>query len=226
MSIDRQAISKKITLGIYPVTNVIQPQFSWAYDPAIRQPGYAPRDADALLDAAGWLRGSDGTRRKNGVSLQLQYVQFPESMTGVRVATTVQADLRERGIAVNVKSISNAQLFLPRTGALASGRFDLAYVPWTMGADPDDSSIYACDGASNFMRWCNPAVQDLERAALRETSQAARKRLYSRIAAIVATDVPVLFLFNADYVYAYRTRLHGFEPNAFLPTWNAAAWHL
>ena len=40
-------------------------------------------------------------------------------MTGVRVATTVQAALRERGIDVTIKSVSNAQLFLPKTGTLA-----------------------------------------------------------------------------------------------------------
>ncbi len=46
MSIDRGAISRKITLGYYPVTNAIQPQFSWAYDPSIRQPAYDPAGAD------------------------------------------------------------------------------------------------------------------------------------------------------------------------------------
>jgi peptide/nickel transport system substrate-binding protein len=226
MSIDRELISKKITLGVYPVIDAIQPQFSWAYDPSVREPRYDPAAADALFDAAGWKRGSDGTRRKDGIPLALLYVQFPESMTGVRVATAVQAELRDRGVAVTIKSVSNAQLFLPRTGVLATGAFDLAYVPWTMGADPDDSAVLACGGASNYMRWCNPDVDDLERRALTTVDRAERKRLYGRIARIVANDVPIVYLFNARYVYAYRTRLHGFAPNAFLPTWNAFAWSL
>ena len=144
----------------------------------------------------------------------------------MRVATAVQAALRERGIDVTVKSISNAQLFLPGTGVLAAGNFDLAYVPWTMGADPDDSTILRCGGAANYMRWCDPAVDALERAALAATEQAQRKRLYGRIGRIVARDVPILYLFNADYVYAYRARLRGFAPNPFLPTWNAAEWRV
>jgi peptide/nickel transport system substrate-binding protein len=226
MSIDREAISKKIALGLYPVTNALQPQFSWAYDGAVREPGYDPRGADALFDRAGWRRSSDGMRRRNGVPLQLLYLQFPESMTGVRVATAVQAALRQRGVGIAVKSISNAQLFLPRTGALASGAFDVAYVPWTMGSDPDDSAVLACDGASNYMRWCNGTVDLLEREALASTDQLTRKRLYARIERIVAAEVPIVFLFNADYVYAYSARLHGFGPNAFLPTWNAYAWAL
>lgn len=224
MSIDRATISAKITLGAYPVTNMLQPQFSWAYDPSIREPGYDPHDADALLDAAGWQRGADGLRAHNGVALHLTYAQFPGSVTGVHVAEAVQAMLRQRGIDVSVESISNAQLFLPVTGILAAGRFDLAYVPFTMGADPDDSDVLVCGAASNYMHWCDPRVDALERAALSSVSQGQRRELYGAIARRVADQVPALYLFNARYVYAYRDRLRNFAPNAFLPTWNAWEW--
>jgi peptide/nickel transport system substrate-binding protein len=226
MSIDRDAISRKITLGYYPVTNMIQPRFSWAFDPAIREPSYDPAAADRLFDAAGWLRGAGGARERAGIPLRLVYVQFPETATGVRVATAVQAALQERGVQLTIKSVSNAQLFLPRTGVLATGAFDLAYVPWTMGADPDDSSVLRCGAASNYMRWCNAQVDRLERAVLSVTETAARKKIYAAIARVVAAQVPVLYLFNADYVYAYRKRLSGFAPNAFVPTWNAYRWRI
>ena len=228
MSIDRRAISEKITHGAYPVTDAIQPQFSWAYDPSAKEPAYDPAGADRLLDAAGWPRGAGGMRERAGKPLAPVYVQFPESMTGVRVATAVQAALRERGIAVEIKSISNAQLFLPsaRGGTLASGAFDIAYVPFTMGADPDDSSVLACGAPSNYMRYCNPQVDRLERRALATVATPERKALYSQIEHLVASDVPILYLFNAHYVYAYRRALRGFAPNAFLPTWNAWEWSL
>ncbi len=224
MSIDRQAISDKITLGKYPVTNMIQPQFSWAYDPRVQQPAYDPPAADAAFDAAGWRRGSDGMRRRNGVPMQFVYVAFPETVSGMRIATVVQAALRDRGIAVTVKSISDAQLFLPETGTLASGDFDLAYVPFTMGADPDDSDVLMCGAPSNYMHWCDPQVDALETQALTSVSQVERRLLYGRIARRVADQVPLLYLFNARYLYAYRDRLRGFAPNAFVPTWNAWEW--
>jgi ABC-type transport system substrate-binding protein len=225
-SIDRGAISRKITLGTYPVTNMLQPQFSWAFDSAVREPAYDPVAADSQFDAAGWRRGADGVRRKNGRALELLYVQFPETTTGVRVAANVQEALQRRGVVVTIKAVANAQLFLPRDGVLARGNFDMAYIPWTMGADPDDSTVLTCGAPSNYMRWCDGRVDALERLALSSTEQAERKRLYARIGRLVATAVPILYLFNADYVYAYRARLHRFAPNAFLPTWNAYAWTL
>ncbi len=112
-SIDRGAISKKITLGRYPVADTDRPRFSWAYDPSIREPAYNPDRANADFDAAGWAWGPDGVRQQRGRRLALTYVQFPETSTGVRVATFVQAELRQRGVDVTVKSISNAQLFCP-----------------------------------------------------------------------------------------------------------------
>jgi len=227
-SIDRAAISRKITFGRYPVVDTAQALGSWARDPAVREPAYDPAAADRLFDAAGWHRGADGMRANAGKPLALTYVQFPESSTGVRVATFVQSELAARGVRIAIKSLSNAQLFLPKSqgGTLANGRFDLAYVPWPMGADPDDAFLLSCTGNANYGRWCDPQVDALERRAVVAPSRAERKRLYAQIERRVADQVPVIYLFNPSYSYAYRTALHGFSPNGFDPTWDAYRWTL
>ena len=227
-SIDRQTISDKITFKRYPVVDTAQPLGSWARDAAVHLPAFDPVAADRLFTAAGWLRGPDGMRTKAGKLLALTYVQFPESQTGVRVAAFIERELHARGIDLTLKSVTNAKLFLPKSagGALASGAFDLAYVPWPMGADPDDSFLLTCDGSGNVMRWCDPKVDALERRALVAPSQAERKALYSAIERRVAAAVPIVYLFDPSYIYAYRTALRGFAPNAFNPTWNASDWSL
>ena len=225
-SIDRQAISQKITLGRYAVIDTMQPLYSWARDPSVHEPAYDPIAADKMFDAAGWLRGRDGMREKDGKKLSLVYVQFPESRTGVATATFIQAELRIRGIDVTIKSISNAQLFMPQTGILASGNFDLAYVPFPVGVDPDDSFLFRCGGVANYARWCDAHVDGLEQEALINVSIARRKVIYAQIERAVADAVPIVYLFNPSYVYAYDKRLSGFAPSAFSPTWNAGGWQL
>jgi ABC-type transport system substrate-binding protein len=141
----------------------------------------------------------------------------------------IQSALHERGVDVTIKSISNAQLFLPASerGTLAMGAFDLAYVPWTMGADPDDRFLLGCGAAiKNYMRFCDPAVERLEAEAETEPGRPRRSAAYRAIDRIVARDVPIVYLFNPNYIYAYDTRLRGFAPNAFVPTWNAYAWRI
>jgi peptide/nickel transport system substrate-binding protein len=225
-SIDRESISSKITFGRYPPIDTAQPLNSWAHDPRAKLPRYDTDAADRLFDEAGWKRGAGGVRTKNGKPLALTYVQFPESITGKTVATFVQSELAARGMTVAIKYITNAQLFLPASqrGTLASGAFDLAYVPWSMGADPDDSFLLSCHGPSNYMRWCDPTVDALEKQAIATPDQAQRVKLYAKIQERVADAVPIVYLFNPSYVYAYADRLSGFAPNAFLPTWDAARW--
>ena len=225
-SLDRAAISAKITFGNYPVADSDRPRFSWAYDASVKEPHYDPAFADRLFDAAGWRRGPDGRRQKNGKTLELNYVQFAETTTGIRVAAFAQRQFSERGISMPVKQTTQAQLYLPVRGVLAAGNYDVAYVPWTMGADPDDAFLVACGGAANSMRYCDSQVDRLEAAAAVEPHQEARRRAYAAIDRIVARDVPILYLFNAGYVYAYNKRLRGFAPNAFSPTWNAYDWSL
>jgi len=228
-AIDRAGISTKITLGRYPVAQSDRPRFSFAYDSSVREPPYNPAEADRALDAAGWRRGEGGLRRRAGRTLALTYVQFPETTTGVRAAALVQRELFERGVDMTIKSISNAQLFLPARegGTLARGAFDMAYVPWTMGADPDDRFLLACGGGiKNYMRYCDRDVDRLETLAAAEPDRAKRKLAYRTIDTRVARDVPIVYLFNPTYIYAYAPRLHGFAPNAFVPTWNAYAWSL
>lgn len=227
-SIDRASISQKLTFGRYPVVDTAQPLGSWARDPSVHEPAYYPAAADRLFDAAGWKRGNDGVRTKGGRPLALTYVQFPESQTGVRVATLVQSELDARGVRVSIKSLSNVQLFLPKAqgGALATGAFDLAYVPWPMGADPDDSFLLTCGGNANSMRWCDRGVDQLEGRALLAPSREARRRLYAQIERRVADAVPIVYLFNPSYSYAYRDTLRGFYPNAFNPTWDAYRWNV
>jgi peptide/nickel transport system substrate-binding protein len=225
-AIDRPAISAKITYGNYPVADSDRPRFSWAFDRSVKEPRFDPVLSDRLFDMAGWRRGPDGRRRKNGKPLELNYVQFVETTTGMRVAAFVQRQFHERGVEAPIKQITQAQFYLPKSGVLAAGNFDLAYVPWTMGADPDDLFLVGCAGAANYMRYCDPNVERLERKAVAEPLESERRADYVAIDRIVARDVPILYLFNAGYVYAYNKRLHGFAPNAFSPTWNAYDWTL
>ncbi len=71
MSVDRDGISTKITLGKYPVTNMLQPQFSWAYDPRVREPQLrsraAPMRSSIAPDGRAVATGCAGTTDKRFV---------------------------------------------------------------------------------------------------------------------------------------------------------------
>jgi len=76
------------------------------------------------------------------------------------------------------------------------------------------------------MRWCDRTVDALETRALATPDRGSRAKLYAAIERRVADAVPIVYLFDPSYSYAYRNALHGFAPTAPNPTWNAADWEL
>jgi peptide/nickel transport system substrate-binding protein len=203
-----------------------QPPFSWAFDSSVKQPGFDPNAADAALDALGWRRGPDGMRRKDGSPLSIVFATFPEGDTAVRTAVFVQAMLRDRGIAVTVKRVTLTQFYLPKAdgGLLMSGGFDLAYMAWRTGVDPDDSDLVTCGGTSNFSGYCDRRIDSLEAAALSDPDVVQRKALYGRIQSAMAADLQYLFLYAPSYGYAVRDDMIGLDPTPYSPTWNAYDW--
>ncbi len=226
-AVDRGRLSAAITQGQYPVTDSDQPPFSWAYDARARLPSYDPAAADAALDALGYRRGADGMRERGGRALEIGFAVFPEGDTAVRTAEYVQAMLRERGITVNIKKITLAHFYLPKSagGLLMSGKFDLAYFAWRAGEDPDDSDIVTCAGPQNYAGYCDTGMDELEHLALARSDRDERRALYARVQQRLAADVPYLFLYAPRYGYAQVKRLRGLSPTPFSATWNTWQWY-
>ncbi|MBV8282834.1 MAG: hypothetical protein JO347_12350, partial [Candidatus Eremiobacteraeota bacterium] len=225
-SIDRRRLSSAITGSQYAVTDSDQPPFSWAYDPGARLPAYDPAAADRAFDTIGWRRGADGVRALNGSRLQIVLAVFPEGDTAVRTVELVQQMLAARGIDAVIKKVTLAHFYLPASsgGLLMSGNYDLAYMVWRSGEDPDDSDLVMCGALSNYAGYCNPAVDALENDALSSVDETERRKAYVAIQRLLAHDAPYLFLYAPTYGYAARSDLRGFTPTPFSPTSASYDW--
>jgi peptide/nickel transport system substrate-binding protein len=68
-AIDRELLVRTILDSLVTTVNgPIQP-LSWAYEPNVRRYDYDTTAANRLLDEAGWKRGADGIRVKDGKPL-------------------------------------------------------------------------------------------------------------------------------------------------------------
>ena len=208
--------------------NMIQPQFSWAFDPVDSRTRYDPPRADAAVRrrrlAPRCRRPAPARRRACCAS---STCSFPSRRPAFALPRPCRPRCASAASTLSSKSVSNAQLFLPQYGRLGDRHLR--------------SRLRSVDDGRRSRRLRGPRdaarlqLHALVRRNASTRSNAGRSRRPSErrasgstasIASIVARDVPILYLFNADYVYAYRKRLHGFAPNAFLPTWNAFAWRL
>jgi peptide/nickel transport system substrate-binding protein len=231
-AIDKQRIVSDLTAGTGTVATADLSTFYWAYDPAVTTYPHDLSKASALLDEAGWKRGADGMRSKNGRLLSLQLAMGVGSETARGISVKVQADLRAAGIDVPIKPYSYSVLYATQAlgGILHGGKFDLAEFSWVSGADPDDSSQWMCSMAppagNNDVRYCNPAVDRAENTALTHFDRQRRKAAYASIQQHLAADVPMAFLYYSPLRYAMDPNLQNFQPNGISEGWNAYEWKI
>jgi peptide/nickel transport system substrate-binding protein len=204
--------------------------FYWAYDPNVMRYPYDPSKARSLLDSAGWTAGANGIRRKNGRMLSLQLVFGQGSATARQLGVAIQSDLRKIGVDVQTKSYTYTLLYATQAmgGILNSGKFDMAEYIWVAGADPDDSSGWMCDvvppNGNNITHYCNERLDAAERDALAHFDRARRKKDYSLIQQLLASDAPAAFQYYQRTRYALSASLNDFTPSGVSAGWNAYDW--
>ncbi len=119
------------------------------------------RAASALLDEAGWIAGEDGMRRKDGVLLEVTFLERSPQFD--RIINPIVENLKRLGIAAALERVDTAQ-YIERRRA---GTFDIVNASLGQGYEPGQQlaqffgSAAAEDSSRNPMRLKLPAVDRL-----------------------------------------------------------------
>ncbi|HLF28777.1 MAG TPA: peptide ABC transporter substrate-binding protein [Anaerolineae bacterium] len=202
---------------------------------------YDPSQAQALLDAAGWLdTDGDGVRECRGCAsgaaegdrLALTY-RTTSSVLRDPVVEQVKNDLDAVGFDITVELLPTEVFFGDVTGLIV-GDFELGQRAQLTGIDPAGERQYGCDWipspdngwyGENYSGWCNePASAGLYEAN-RVLPLDARRAAYAVFQREYTRDLPGLPLFPRLNVFIVRRGLENFAPNDSMPsaTWKAYA---
>lgn len=103
-AVDYRGLAEDVLGGLAETaTSVFAPSLPYAVDTQ-------ETDADAAaetLEAAGWVSGPDGTRTKDGASLTLQLLSYPQQPDSTTLAEALQVQLGEVGIDVQVQQVDD-----------------------------------------------------------------------------------------------------------------------
>jgi peptide/nickel transport system substrate-binding protein len=229
-AIDKDAIAKDFTYGAGRPATEDLPSFMWAYAPHVRSEPHDLDRAKTLLREAGWTAGPGGIVAKDGKPLSLTFAYAQNNAAAQHIAVQIQSYLRAAGIDAQLKGYTTAMMFgaYAAGGIYQSGNFDLAWYTMTLGIDPDSSGRFTCaaipPNGQNYSRYCNREMDAAQAAGLAAFDETARKRAYVRSQALLARDVPIVFVYWPNDTQAYDARLHGFRPNPIVATWNAHEW--
>lgn len=221
-ALDRRAIIESLFRGQAREAATVLPPGHWAYHPGVRHYAYDPRQAERLLEAAGYP-DPDGPGPAPRLHLTLKTSSAEQAR---QVATIIQEQLRRVGIALDLQSFE-LQTYL---NDLNRGRFQIGYLRLP-GANrfvdifkaafgsrsiPFDPSVSERErtGFLNRARYRNPALDELIAAAEATSDRQEQLRLYARIQEILADDVPWIYLWYPANVAVMSPRVK----NAHIPT--------
>ena len=227
-AIDYKTIIHKLTFDSAQIaTDVVAPGLTGYADNAPYK--YDPAHARALLDAAGWRARPDGTRAKNGTPLELLMVVASKG-SGPLYAVQLQRMLHDVGIAVTIKTYPYRGVYA-FNGPIITGRYDLAIYANTLPWDPDRTSTLTCGQFTpkgmNEFRFCDHALDALERNGLETDDLLLRSSFYREAGAHIHNVVPYIPLFEQRRPAVMNDDLRGYDPSPVAaPWWNAWQWDI
>ena len=230
-AIDRGRVLQVAADGRGAVADEFVPQSSWAYIRDITRYTRSYDDAKALLDAADWKdHDGDGVRDRGGVKLSFAITTSNEPAR-VAAALQISDDLAAIGIRVELKAMPFTELI---DNAVPGRTYDALLIGVNVSGDPDPYSFFHSsevkDPGRNFSGYFTFTMDRSLEAARRTTDQTKRRELYTSVFQTLSTEVPVVFLYFSDYLYAQGKQVQGLkiapinDPRERL--WNAEDWYV
>jgi peptide/nickel transport system substrate-binding protein len=195
--------------------------------------------ANKLLDDAGWVRGSDGVRAKDGVRLSILY---QTSTNGVRQGTQalIKQMWAEIGVETELKNISASVFFggdqsSPDTFQKFFSDIEM-YTNNFDGTDPEKyMASWTCKEipspdnqwlGNNMPRFCDPAYDALSAELSKTASIEKRAEIAKKMNDMLMEYGAIIPLIHRGGVSAHAITLGGVKMNEWdSELWNVKDWH-
>ena len=214
LCVERQGIARALLrdpdLG---ATQLFPPSMGAWHDPALPPLRTDPAAARALLEQAGWKLGADGIRQRGGQRLALSLTTFVDRPELPLIATALQEEMRQIGIAVRVIIGNSSDI----PAGHRSGGLQMGLVARNFGNLPDPVATllqdFGLDGGDwGAMGWRNAEVPAL---LARLASGAADSGERARVAAILQSELPLIPVVWYRQVCAVSRRIEGASIDPF-----------
>jgi len=145
--------------------------------------------------------------KEAGVANPSFTLMTPTTSDAQRVAQVVQAMAKEAGFDVKIQSTE----FATSLNLADKGQFEAYVLAWSGRADPDGNlhTFIACKGPLNTSGYCVPEVDDAIEKARTTLDPAQRAKYYDVVAAHVAKDRPIIYLYHRNWLWAHSAKLTG-----------------
>jgi peptide/nickel transport system substrate-binding protein len=213
LAVDQAAMAEDLFFG------VVQPAYSYVSQEALdwnsalddKLLKYNVDEANQILDDAGWARGDDGVRSKDGVRLSPTAYVFAGSTWG-KISEAVQAYLREIGVDMQIQAFDATVAW----GKLATQEFDMYGMSFPYVSSGDALNLYFRSQnapSPNRMNWIDDKTDALLLAGATATNDTDRAAAYGEVLEMVQDAAVWLPLYHEPMVIAQSTLLETVVPH-------------
>lgn len=203
---DKKAIIDAVFLGSATVAKSPLPPNMLGYKKDLKDYGYDPEKAKALLKQAGLDKGFETT-------LWSMPVQRPYNPNSRRIAEMIQSDWAKVGVKAKIVSYEWGEYL----AGMRRGEHDTALFGWMSdNGDPDNfaDTLLGCNSVksgSNAARWCDKAYDGPVQQAKLTSDPVKRAALYAQAQEVFYAQAPWIPLANGKTFYATRSNVSGYS---------------
>lgn len=168
----------------------------------VPQYAFDPAKAESLLDEAGWKKGADGYRYKEGAKLAFPIMTTAQDKTRELVEVFLQSEWKKIGIELTIKN-EPARVYFGET--VRKGQYPaMALFAWTSNPDnPPKAQLHSHNiptekngySGQNSGGWANAEADQLMENVYGEFDIEKRKTMMHRLMQIYMTDIPTIPLY-------------------------------
>ena len=233
----KQQIVTSLLGGNAEIANSIL-AIGWAAPTDLKQESYDPVKAKQILDAAGWLPGSDGTRQKGGVRASVTIMGPSQDSVRERLEQVLVDEWKAIGVDLKIRNVVTGQLFAA-DGPVRQGDFDIDIYAELIAVDPHTrlAARYSSKGIPtpenkmsglNWNRFATPEMDRLLDKAAVTFDRTERVGIYRQLLGIVNDQYLNIWLYTQQNIDAFRSSVGGYgKSNPWMTFgWDAENWYV
>jgi len=222
---NKEEIIQDVLSGKGTVVNSPIPSFMDAFNEEAAVYVFDQERARALLEREGWVdKDGDGIREKGvreeatPLELTIATVEWPELKHAAQV---LARQWEEVGARVVIEFFPIGEL---QQNVIRPREYQILLFGEVLSVDPDPFSFWHSsqkkDPGLNLSLYENNTVDKLLEEARQEQDPEARTRKLQDFQAQITADIPAIFLYNPDYIYAVNKNIKGVETGVIAdPSW-------
>jgi len=232
LAVDKDTILSALYYGLPSPTETYIPLQSYYHNPNLPKHEYSVDKANAKLEAAGWKKGADGIRAKDGVKLAFSNSTTAGNHLREQMQQFLQQSFKEIGVEMTISNLPPAVMW-GDFWMMSQFESSIVGLDFLTAADPDTSDYFKSTSSpakggsgQNTWQYQSAEVDALLKEGAEQFAPETRRVTYFKLQEVVRHDLPFLPLFPFTEVRGHKVGAQNVIPNVNvrIDTWNVADW--